>query len=199
MVSQAQNGRMNKETEKLGAEKYSVYSLPQSHRVSFVVQFLFPQFFCLNCRFLISLTGRLWTGRLRRAIAGRIFLSLIFLSEFCTVSIGLVARFSSRPTAPTLTSAPRVAYGYSLCLPPTRTTHSHGHHPSTGPGTEIDPVCGMSVDPAECRRFRRVMPERRITSAARIACRNFGPIPSGISGRSAAGSGSTRFDCCRLP
>jgi Cu+-exporting ATPase len=26
--------------------------------------------------------------------------------------------------------------------------HSHSHHSSTGPGTEIDPVCGMTVDPA---------------------------------------------------
>src|SRR5436190_6874699 len=26
--------------------------------------------------------------------------------------------------------------------------HSHSHHPSAGPGTAIDPVCGMTVDPA---------------------------------------------------
>jgi Cu+-exporting ATPase len=26
--------------------------------------------------------------------------------------------------------------------------HLHGHHPSAGPGTVIDPVCGMTVDPA---------------------------------------------------
>src|SRR5260221_7299567 len=78
--------------------------------------------------------------------------------------------------------------------------HSHSDHPSGGPGTEIDPVCGMTVDPASaagsvehggktyyfcsthCVEKFRADPERYLAPsppAALVQISSIGPAPPG--------------------